>query len=198
MPLFLKLPSFKTNQNEKTKKKATRPFFLLFVGSPSPLLASPFLSLSLLVVTQIRGHTAGSSLFSTPPPTVIDLHFNREKTPALSPLVNSRRTALGWIRLDAWGALPRGRADASGISKAGPRFIHAPSESRNSAFARNHRRLTLPVPGFPDSIQEQSPRAAAGSRNGHATLTPQRHCCKHVEPLSAALKSTTINSHYSD
>ena len=47
-------------------------------------------SISLLVVTQIRGHIAGSS----PPPlptTVCALHFYRGKISALSSLVDSRR-----------------------------------------------------------------------------------------------------------
>ena len=39
---------------------------LFFSFSPSHLLSSPFFSLSLLVVTQIRGHIAGS-FFSSPP-----------------------------------------------------------------------------------------------------------------------------------
>ena len=62
-------------------------FFLLFF-SPSDLLSSPFYFLSLLVVTQIRGHIAGSS--SSLPTTVRALHFYREKISALSSLVDSR------------------------------------------------------------------------------------------------------------
>ena len=56
-------------------------------------LSSPFYSLSLLVVTQIRGHIAGSS---PPPPTttVGALHFYREKISAHSSLVDSRRIVL--------------------------------------------------------------------------------------------------------
>ena len=57
--------------------------------SSSLLLSSPFYSLSLLVVTQIRGHIAGSS--PPLPTTVRALHFFREKTSALSSLVDSRR-----------------------------------------------------------------------------------------------------------
>ena len=50
-------------------------FFFSFpcFSSPSHLLSSPFCSLSLLVVTQIRGHIAGSS--SPLPATVRALHF---------------------------------------------------------------------------------------------------------------------------
>ena len=44
--------------------------------------------LSLLVVTQIRGHIAGSS--TSIPTTVRALHFYREKISALSSLVDSR------------------------------------------------------------------------------------------------------------
>ena len=44
---------------------------------------------SLLVVTQIRGHIAGSS--PPLPTTVRALHFYREKISALSSLVDSRR-----------------------------------------------------------------------------------------------------------
>ena len=62
-------------------------FFFFF--SPSHLLSSPFYSLSLLVVTQIRGHIAGSS--PPLPTTVRALHFYREKISALSSLANSRR-----------------------------------------------------------------------------------------------------------
>ena len=50
--------------------------FLVFV--PSHLLCSPFCSLSLLVVTQIRGHIAGSS--PPLPTTVRALHFYRENS----------------------------------------------------------------------------------------------------------------------
>ena len=48
--------------------------------------------LSLLVVTQIRGHIAGSS--PPLPTTVRALHFYPEKISALSSLVNSRRIVL--------------------------------------------------------------------------------------------------------
>ena len=56
-------------------------FFFSFFFGPI-LLFSPFLSCSLLVVTQIRGHT-GSRLFSPLPITVRALHFYREKDSAL-------------------------------------------------------------------------------------------------------------------
>ena len=64
---------------------ATTFFFLLFF--PSHLLSSPF-----LVVTQIRGHIAGSS--PPLPTTVRALHFYRENISALSSLVDSRRIVL--------------------------------------------------------------------------------------------------------
>ena len=60
--------------------------FILFA-----LLFSP-----LLVVTQIRGHIAGSS--APLPPTVRALHFYREKISALSSLVDSRRIVLTHAR----------------------------------------------------------------------------------------------------
>ena len=64
-------------------------FFSFFLASH--LFSSLLCSLSLVVVvTQIRGHTADS-----PPPlptSVRALYFYREKTSALSSLVDSRRT----------------------------------------------------------------------------------------------------------
>ena len=57
--------------------------------SPCHLLSSPFYSLSLLAVTQIRGHIAGSS--PPLPTTVRALHFYHEKISALSSLADSRR-----------------------------------------------------------------------------------------------------------
>ena len=65
-------------------------------GVPSHLLSSPFCSLSLLVVTQIRGPIAGSS--PPLPTTVRVLHFCREKISALSSLVDSRRYVLTHAR----------------------------------------------------------------------------------------------------
>ena len=62
-------------------------FFFLF-PSPFTYLRSSF-SRSLLVVTQIRGHIAGSS--PPLPATVRDLPFYREKISALASLVDSRR-----------------------------------------------------------------------------------------------------------
>ena len=52
--------------------------------------------LSLLVVTQMRGHIAGS--FPPLPTAVRALHFYREKISALSSLVDSRRTVLTHAR----------------------------------------------------------------------------------------------------
>ena len=69
------------------------PFLLFFFFPPSHLLSSPFYSLSLLVVAQIRGHIAGSS--PPLPTTVRAVHFYREKISALSSLVDSRRICLG-------------------------------------------------------------------------------------------------------
>ena len=54
----------------------------------SHLLSSPFYSLSLLVVTQIRGHIAGSFPLLI---TVRALHFYRENISAPSSLVDLRR-----------------------------------------------------------------------------------------------------------
>ena len=68
-------------------------FFFFF---PSHLLSPPFYSLSLLVVTQIRGHIAGSSPLL--PITVRAFHFFREKISALSSLVHSRRIVLTHAR----------------------------------------------------------------------------------------------------
>ena len=59
-------------------------FFLFF--HPIYYLRPSILSLSLLVVTQIRGHIAGSS--PPLPTTVRALHFYREKISALSSLVD--------------------------------------------------------------------------------------------------------------
>ena len=71
-----------------TKIPGTPVVFFFF---PSHLLSSPFLLFSLLVVTQIRGHIAGSS--PPLPTTVRALHFFREIS-ALSSLVDSRRIEL--------------------------------------------------------------------------------------------------------
>ena len=57
---------------------------------------SPSFSLSLLVVTQIRGHVAGSCL--SIPPRVRASHFYREKISALSSLVDSCRIVLTHAR----------------------------------------------------------------------------------------------------
>ena len=71
------------------------PFFFVFFF-PSHLLSSAFYALSLLSVTQIRGHIAGSY-----PPlltAVRALHFYCEKISALSCLVDSRRIGLTHAR----------------------------------------------------------------------------------------------------
>ena len=67
-------------------------FFFPFFLHPIYYLRLSFFSLSLLVVTQIRGHTAGSS-----PPlstTVRALHFYREKVSAVRSLDDLRRIVL--------------------------------------------------------------------------------------------------------
>ena len=69
---------------------------LFFFFFPSHLLSSPFCSLSLLVVTQIRGHIAGS--FPPLPTTVRALHFYRESISALCSLVDSCRIVLTHAR----------------------------------------------------------------------------------------------------
>ena len=71
-------------------------FISFFFFFPSHLLSSPFYSLPLLVVTQIRGHIAGSS--PPLPTTVRALHFYREKISALSSLVDQRRIVLTHAR----------------------------------------------------------------------------------------------------
>ena len=61
---------------------------LLFFFFPIPFIVFALLFLSLLVVTQIRGHIAGSS---TPLPTTVRaLHCYREKISPLSSLVGMR------------------------------------------------------------------------------------------------------------
>ena len=65
--------------------------------SPCHLLSSPFYSLSLLAVTQIRGHIAGSSPPSNPLRFVPCICY-REKISALFPLVDSRRIVLTHTR----------------------------------------------------------------------------------------------------
>ena len=73
------------------KNTHTRPFFFAI-----PFLSSPFCSLSLLVVTQIRGHIAG---FPPPYPLrFVPCIFYREKISALSSLVDSRRIVLTHAR----------------------------------------------------------------------------------------------------
>ena len=68
-------------------------YFLFF--HPIYYLRPSILSLQ-LVVTQIRGHIAGSS---PPLPTAVRaLHFYREKLSALSCLVDSRRIVLPYTR----------------------------------------------------------------------------------------------------
>ena len=67
-------------------------FFIIIIFFPPHLLSSPFYSLSLLVVTQIRGHISGSA--PPLPTTVRALHFCRENIPAISSLVDSRRIVL--------------------------------------------------------------------------------------------------------
>ena len=74
--------------------RSTNHIYTLF--PPSHLLSSPFFFLSLLVVTQIRGHLAGSS--PPLPTTVRALHLYREKTSSLSSLVDLRRTVLTHAR----------------------------------------------------------------------------------------------------
>ena len=66
-----------------------RTFFFPLFSLPSHLFSSPFYYLSLLVVTQIRGHIADSS--PPLPTTARALHLYREKISALSSLVDSRR-----------------------------------------------------------------------------------------------------------
>ena len=70
-------------------------FLFFFFSIPFIIFALCFF-LSLLVVTQSRGHIAGS--FPPLPTTVRALHFYREKISALSSLVDSRRIVLTYAR----------------------------------------------------------------------------------------------------
>ena len=72
-------------------------YFEVLLFFPSHSVCSPFYSPSLLVVTQIRGHIAGSS---PPLPTTVRAlqFFYREKISALSSLVASRRIVLTHAR----------------------------------------------------------------------------------------------------
>ena len=74
-----------SNEEERVLKQG---FFFFF--SPRPIYYLRPSVLSLLVVTQTRGHIAGSSL--PLPTTVCPLHFYREEISALSSLVDSRPT----------------------------------------------------------------------------------------------------------
>ena len=67
-----------------------------FVFSHPIYYFRPSFSLSLLVVTQIRGHIAGSS--PPLPTTVRALHFYRDSISAFSSLVDSRRIVLTYAR----------------------------------------------------------------------------------------------------
>ena len=84
--------------NRWNTQHLTNVAFFVFVFSnhffsSSQLFSSPLCPLSLLVVvTQIRGHIAGSS--PPLPTTVRALHFYRENISALSSLVDSRRIVL--------------------------------------------------------------------------------------------------------
>ena len=75
-----------------TVPESVRVFLFFF----HPIYYLPPSILSLLVVTQIRGHIAGSSPFL--PTTVRALHFYREKLSALSSLVDSRQIVLTHAR----------------------------------------------------------------------------------------------------
>ena len=99
------MPSYWIRQAERTHANNPGTFFLFFsvfhfsfffFFSIPFILSSPFYSLSLLVVTQIRGHTAGSA--PPLPATVRGLHFYHEKISALSSLVDSRRIVLTHAR----------------------------------------------------------------------------------------------------
>ena len=84
----------RTDRKNRTKKNPannqhTSTFFFPFLFLSIPFIIFALLSLSFLVVTQIRGHIAGSS--PPLPTTVRALHFYREKISALSSLVDLRR-----------------------------------------------------------------------------------------------------------
>ena len=71
--------------NDTNELRYTNPYRIFYFFIPFIIFALLF---SLLVVTQIRGHIAGS--FPPLPTTVRALHFYREKISALSSLVDSR------------------------------------------------------------------------------------------------------------
>ena len=72
--------------------RATSKHVPVCIGLVIPFIIFALSILSPLVVTQIRGHIAGSS--PPLPTTVRALHFYREKISALSSLVDSRRIVL--------------------------------------------------------------------------------------------------------
>ena len=82
------------NLNKHTYYDTDPGCFQFFLGQGWPRVGEFFalFFLSLLVVTQIRDHMAGSS--PPLPTTVRALHFYREKISALSSLVESRRLVL--------------------------------------------------------------------------------------------------------
>ena len=99
VPLRLKTAGTKESSRQSSTEEETTTrdefgrvfsFFFSFFFFPSHLLSSPFYCLSLIVVTQIRGHIAGSS--PPLPTTVRALYLLREKMSALPSLGDSRRS----------------------------------------------------------------------------------------------------------
>ena len=105
----------------------------------SHLLSSPFYHLSLLVVTQIRGRIAGSSL--PIPTTVRALHFFREKISAISCPVDSRRIVLTHARRSQQLILFLFLQINSKSRHGGIRTVH--NNKRSSASIATLRRFTI-------------------------------------------------------
>ena len=80
-------------------------FFVFFFFSHPMYYRGPSFFLSPLVVTQIRGHIAGS--FPPLPTTVRALHFCVEKISALSSLVDSRRFFCGGLHSRCFSIMVR-------------------------------------------------------------------------------------------
>ena len=101
----LKLPDWHTTQMWKCGKPYPLFFLLFFV--PCHLLSSPFCSLSLLVVTRIRDHIAGSSPLPT---TLLVFHFYRcakgfSADSAASSLADSGRIGFMPLVLEKYSSL---------------------------------------------------------------------------------------------
>ena len=156
------------------------------VHFPIYYLRSSFFSLSLLVVTQIRGHIAGSS---PPIPTAVRaLRFYRERISALFSLVDSRRTVLTHAigALSSWSFFfaCKFKSHHGGIRAHGPTLV-LPIDHRGDRFdpeKRNEctisREATLrrgqgdTKPTLPRDVKKQ-PRSH-GYKNSNSSTAPVR------------------------